>query len=67
MPIEQCKYAHRRTDTPVIEGNNICAGGEEGTSSLIVLSQRTKINNILHDNVGKPNVKFILHFVCRKR
>ena len=35
MPIAQCKHAHRITDTPVIEGNNICAGGEEGTSMLI--------------------------------
>ena len=34
MPIAQCKHAHRRTDTPVIEGNNICAGGEEGTASF---------------------------------
>ena len=34
MPLAQCKYAHRRRDTPVIEGNNVCAGGEEGLSML---------------------------------
>ena len=68
MPIAQCKHAHRITDTPVIEGNNICAGGEEGTSMLIHCLVTKECNRYnFSDKLGKTNAQFTLFFGYRKR
>ena len=31
MEHDQCAKAHEDSGSPVIENNNVCAGGEEGT------------------------------------